>query len=140
MFHATINKTKKTLLAAAGIVSLILGVIGIFLPVLPTVPFILLAGFCFAQSSERLHTWLINHKMFGRIIRDFEAGNGIPRRVKVRAISLLWLSLIFSMWIVARPFAYFLLPLIGSGTTLYLWRLPEPPPLLDLPDKSAESS
>ena len=122
-----IQSTKRTLLAACGCIALALGVIGAFLPLLPTVPFILLAGFCFAQSSERLHNWLIHHKWFGRIIRDFEAGNGIPRRVKVRAISLLWVSLALSAWIVARPMLWGILGLIGLCTTIYLARLPEPP-------------
>lgn len=121
------QNTKRTLLAFAGILSLVLGVIGAFLPLLPTVPFILLAAFCFAQSSEKLHTWLINHRAFGRIIRDFEAGNGIPRRVKVRAITLLWISMGISAWIVARPMLWLVLALVGTGTTIYLWRLPEPP-------------
>lgn len=127
------QNTKRTLLAIGGLVSLILGVIGAFLPLLPTVPFILLAAFCFAQSSERLHTWLINHRVFGPIIRDFEAGNGIPRRVKVRAISLLWLSMGVSAWIVDRPTLWAVLALVGTCTTIYLWRLPEPPANLTNP-------
>ncbi len=121
--------TKRTLLTIGGCVSLGLGVLGAFLPLLPTVPFVLLAGFCFAQSSERLHSWLIHHRWFGQIIRDFEAGNGIPRRVKVRAISLLWLSMAISAWIVARPELWAVLGIVGTCTTIYLWRLPEPDPL-----------
>lgn len=122
-----VQTTKRTLLVIGGCISLALGVIGAFLPLLPTVPFILLAGFCFARSSEKLHLWLTTHPWFGRIIRDFEAGNGIPRRVKVRAISLLWLSLGFSAWITARPELWALLGFIGICTSTYLWRLPEPP-------------
>ncbi len=118
--------TKRTLLTIGGCVALGLGVLGAFLPLLPTVPFVLLAGFCFAQSSERLHTWLINHRWFGQINRDFEAGNGIPRRVKVRAISLLWLSMSISAWVVGRPELWAVLAIVGCGTTIYLWRLPEP--------------
>lgn len=118
--------TKRTLLAIGGCISLALGVIGAFLPLLPTVPFVLLAAFCFAQSSTRLHSWLINHRLFGRIIKDFEAGNGIPRRVKVRAITLLWASMVLSAWIVARPMLYVILATVGLCTSIYLWRLPEP--------------
>lgn len=125
------QSTKRTLLAVGGIISLVLGVIGAFLPLLPTVPFILLAAFCFAQSSQRLHTWLINHRVFGPIIRDFEAGNGIPRRVKVRAITLLWISMGISAWIVARPMLWGILAVVGTGTTIYLWRQPEPEQVLN---------
>jgi hypothetical protein len=121
-----LQNTKRTLLTLGGLLSLGLGIVGAFLPLLPTVPFVLLAAFCFAQSSERLHTWLVNHRAFGRIIRDFEAGNGIPRRVKVRAISLLWISMAISAWIVARPMLWGILALVGTCTTIYLWRLPEP--------------
>ncbi|MFN3236028.1 MAG: YbaN family protein [Pseudomonadales bacterium] len=121
-----LQHTKRTLLTLGGLLSLGLGIVGAFLPLLPTVPFVLLAAFCFAKSSERLHTWLVNHRAFGRIIRDFEAGNGIPRRVKVRAISLLWISMAISAWIVARPMLWGILALVGTCTTIYLWRLPEP--------------
>ena len=116
---------KRYVLIVSGISSLTLGVIGAFLPLLPTVPLVLLAAFCFARSSERLHTWLINHGSFGRIIRNFESGNGIPRRVKVRAIVVIWISMGISCWIVSRVALCIMLALIGLGVSVYLYRLPE---------------
>ena len=116
---------KRVLLMSAGCLSFALGVIGAFLPLLPTVPLVLLAGFCFARSSEKLHSWLLSHRYFGPIIRNFEAGNGIPRRVKVRAITVLWLSMGLSAWIVGRPMLILMLVTIGLATSTYLWRLPE---------------
>ncbi len=118
---------QRTLLILAGIVSLVLGVIGAFLPLLPTVPLVLLSGFCFARSSQRMHNWLLNHRLFGQIIRDFEAGNGVARRIKVRAIVLIWLSMGFSCWIMDRMMVCVILAVIGLAVSFNIWRLPEPP-------------
>lgn len=116
---------KNSLLILLGSLALVLGVIGAFLPLLPTVPLVLLAGFCFARSSRRLHDWLIGSRYFGAIIRNFEAGKGIPRRVKVRAIALLWISMIASILLVGRLTLALLLLCIGLAVSVYLWRLPE---------------
>lgn len=116
---------KRYLLISAGIVSLALGVIGAFLPLLPTVPLVLLAGFCFARSSERLHQWLLDHPAFGAIIRNFEAGNGVPRKVKIRAIALIWVSMGVSCWIVGRLELCIMLAVIGLAVSTYLYRMPE---------------
>src|SRR5690554_4587333 len=116
---------KRYLLIAAGILSLTLGVLGVFLPLLPTVPLVLLAGFCFARSSSRLHAWLLAHTTFGRIIQDFEAGNGVPRKVKCRAILIIWISMALSCWVVGRIELCFMLAVIGLAVSVYLYRLPE---------------
>ena len=89
------------------------------------VALVLLSGFCFARSSRRLHNWLINNRHFGVIIRNFESGKGLPRRVKVRAITVVWVSMGISCWIVARPLLCLLLATIGVGVSVYLWRFPE---------------
>jgi len=123
-----ITPLKHALLIVAGSISLALGVIGAFLPLLPTVPLVLLSGFCFARSSERLHTWLISNPHFGSIIRNFESGGEIPRRIKIRAITVIWISMIISAVIVARLPLVIMLAAIGSGVTFYLWRRPEPAP------------
>ena len=121
-----ITPLKHTLLILIGILSLVLGVIGAFVPLLPTVPLVLLSGFCFARSSERLHSWLINNPHFGAIIRNFEAGRGIPRNVKIRAIVVVWLSMTVSAIIVARLPLVVMLAAIGAGVSIFLWRQPEP--------------
>lgn len=123
-----ITPLKHTLLIIAGCLSLAIGVIGAFIPLLPTVPLVLLSGFCFARSSERLHTWLINNPHFGSIIRNFESGGEIPRRVKIRAITVIWISMTVSALIVARLPLVIMLAVIGSGVTIYLWTRPEPTP------------
>lgn len=111
-------------LIICGMLSLVLGVIGAFVPLLPTVPLVLLAGFCFARSSEKLHTWLINNRHFGAIIRNFEAGRGIPRKVKIRAIVTVWVSMGISCWIVDRLVLCLMLACIGAAVSIYIWRQP----------------
>jgi uncharacterized membrane protein YbaN (DUF454 family) len=73
-----ISESKRRVLVALGYVSLAVGVIGVFLPLLPTTPFVLLAAFFFSKGSERLHRWLIGHPRFGCYIRDWEAEQVIP--------------------------------------------------------------
>ncbi|WP_163847916.1 YbaN family protein [Pseudooceanicola aestuarii] len=75
----------RLLWAVFGFTALALGGLGIALPLLPTVPFLLLATFCFARSSERLHNWLINHEKLGPPIRDWQENGAISRRAKVLA-------------------------------------------------------
>ena len=117
---------KKSLLVAGGLIALLLGVIGIFVPLLPTVPLVLLSGYCFARSSGRLHNWLLTHPMFGRIIRDFESGRGVSRVIKVRAILLIALSMGISAWLIGKPLVWAILAGVGGAVSLYIWRLPEP--------------
>lgn len=115
---------KRALLLSLGWLGVVLGVVGIFLPIMPTTPFILLAAWCFAQSSPRFHQWLCNHKHLGLIVRSWEDGNGLPRKVRNRVIFLLWFSLCFSTallqnWLIGLVFFS-----IGAGVTLYLMQQP----------------
>ena len=76
---------------------LVLGLIGIALPILPTTPFLLLAAFCYARSSKRFYDWLLNHRWFGEYIRDYQEGRGIPLKAKVMGLSLLWFTIMLSV-------------------------------------------
>lgn len=82
----------RVALMTVGVVSLVLGVVGIFVPVLPTTPFLLLSAACFVRSSNRLHTWLVNHRHLGPHISGFTTGTGIPLRSKIIALTTMWLS------------------------------------------------
>lgn len=115
---------KRHALTAAGFISLGLGILGIFLPLLPTVPLVLLAAACFARSSPRFHQWILAHPNFGPIIRQYQSGQGIPQRVKVRAIIIIWLSMLLSMYLIAQWWAVLLLSTIGVCVTIYLLKLP----------------
>jgi uncharacterized membrane protein YbaN (DUF454 family) len=112
----------KHLLNVIGILAVLLGILGIFLPLLPTTPFLLLASACFARGSKPLHNWLLNHRVFGDYLRNFEEGNGIPLKAKVVATALLWGSLAWSIShfdLIALRLA---LATIGTAVTVYLWK------------------
>lgn len=92
------NIIIKYLLLFAGVISLILGVIGVFLPVLPTTPFLLLAALCFSKSSDKFYHWLINNKIFGEYIRDYREKKGITLTNKIIALSVLYVGIGYSIY------------------------------------------
>ncbi len=94
------KSTYRYIWIGLGIVFVIIGTIGIVLPLLPTTPFLLLAATCFSKGSKRFYDKLINHKILGPYIRDYKSGKGIPIRVKVTSITLLWLGILFSAVVV----------------------------------------
>lgn len=110
----------KIVLNIIGSVCVVLAIFGIFLPLLPTTPFLLLASACFARGSERLHGWLLRNKTFGPLIADFEQGRGIPRRAKATALIMLWLSLAWSASRMVNPILIGVLAVVGVGVTTYL--------------------
>ena len=85
----------KTLYIALGTLSLALGILGIFLPLLPTTPFLLLTAALYFKSSPRLYNWLLNHKHLGPYIRNFRENKAIPLRAKIISISLMWITMLF---------------------------------------------
>ncbi|WP_421681546.1 YbaN family protein [Stutzerimonas urumqiensis] len=94
------NPILRYAVLAIGWLAVALGVIGIFLPVVPTTPFLLLAAACFVRSSRRFYDWLVNHPWLGRWLRDYLEGNGIPLRGKIYAIVTMWISIGISCWLV----------------------------------------
>lgn len=111
-------------LLGAGILATALAVLGIFLPLLPTVPLLLLAAACFARSSERVHRWLLEHRHLGPIIHDYLDGSGIPRRARATSLCLIWITIPVSFLLVPLPWVRVLLIAVGLGVTVYLMRLP----------------
>ena len=99
------NPAARYALQAIGWLSVALGVMGIFLPVLPTTPFLLLAAACFMRSSRRFYLWLVNHRQLGPWIVDYLEGQGIPLKGKVYAIGLMWSSIALSCFLVPQPWA-----------------------------------
>lgn len=98
------QKIKKILYVSVGIVSLTVGIIGIFLPLLPTTCFVLLAAFCFSKGSDRLHDWMLNHKKFGPSIRDWRAHGVIKVPVKCWASLMIFVSGL-TLWMIPNvPF------------------------------------
>lgn len=114
----------RYLLIGAGWCCVTLGILGIFLPLLPTTIFLLMATWCFARSSERFHHWLISHAKLGPILRSWQNNTGITPAIRNRALAMLWLSLLVSMAIVTTWWLVLLLSVIGCGVSIYLLRLP----------------
>lgn len=82
---------KKYVYFALGLISLSLGAVGSFFPVLPTVPFLMLAAFCFARSSEKVHSWFLGTRLYKENLADFAAGKGMTRKTKVRIMAVVTL-------------------------------------------------
>ncbi|MBQ8421247.1 MAG: YbaN family protein [Bacteroidales bacterium] len=96
----------RLLLAALGLLSLGLGILGIFLPVLPTTPLLLLAAALFFRSSPRLYDWLLEHPKLGPYIKNFREHKAIPLKIKVLSVSLVWLTLLNCAIFVADHWAF----------------------------------
>ena len=111
------------LLLGLGFVAI--GVAGIFLPVLPTTPFMLLAAACFARSSERFYHWLLNHRIFGHTVREWQQHRSIPRRTKWFAIITMAATLTVSVvFFVPHAALQVTLALFGVVLAIYLYRIP----------------
>lgn len=123
--ESPVSPLLRSLLVGAGVVSLMLGIIGVVLPVLPTTPFVLLAAACFARSSRRFHAMLLQNRIFGPLIREWEQHRSIPRRTKLWAISLMSLTLGSSIvFFVQPPLLKLLLAAMGLGVAVWLYRIP----------------
>ena len=89
---------QRVLWGAAGGLALLLGLVGIFLPVLPTTPFVLLAAFCLSRSSSRAEQWLLNHPRLGPMVRDWRQRRAIPLRAKQLAWVMMAASSVWAWW------------------------------------------
>jgi len=115
------NNFIKGILIVTGTTLVGLGILGIFLPLLPTTPFLLLAAVCYAKSSQRFYDWLLGNKWFGKYIKNYREGNGIPLKIKIFSVSLLWLTILFSViFIVKIIFVRILLIIIAIGVSIHI--------------------
>ncbi len=90
---------KRILLISAGMISVAVGVIALFIPLVPTTPFLLLAAACFIRSSEQFYNWLINHRWFGPYIRNYREKGGMTRRHKITTLVTLWGGILISTFV-----------------------------------------
>ncbi len=113
---------KKNLYIAAGSLSLVLGIIGIFVPILPTTPFLLLTAWLWLRSSQKLYDWLMSHRKLGRYIKDYMEDKTVPAKVKVYTLVLLWASMLFCIFyfLSGRIWLQFLLMSIAIGVSLHV--------------------
>jgi uncharacterized membrane protein YbaN (DUF454 family) len=123
--HEHGSPVVRALFFAAGVVALVLGVVGAFLPVLPTTPFILLAATCFARSYRPFHEWLLGHRLFGPIIDEWHRHRSIPYRTKLLAIATMAVGLGTSIvFFVQPPWLQLALAVGGVGLAVWLYRIP----------------
>jgi len=116
---------QRLLWGAAGVLALAAGIVGIFLPLLPTTPFVLLAAFCFSRGSERCERWLVEHPRFGPMVLDWRANRAVPLRAKQLATVMMLIGSAWSAWVLPR--LNWLPPLFCSVVALWLWQLPTAP-------------
>jgi uncharacterized membrane protein YbaN (DUF454 family) len=121
-----IHRARRWLWLCLAYLFLGLGIIGIVLPGLPTTPFVLLAAYCAARGSKRLHDWLLGHRLYGRMIRDWQESGAVSRKAKYWAIGTMSAcALIFFLtaprwWMAATGTA------IMAVVATWLWLRPEP--------------
>jgi len=115
------EKLKRKLLIIAGTISTAIGIIGIFVPILPTTPFLLLAAACYLRSSPRFYHWLVNNRFFGIYIRNYLQGRGMPLKIKIFTILLLWLTITCSIVFAVQALVIrVILLIIAAGVTIHI--------------------
>jgi len=114
---------KLLLLNVLGFLFLGIGAVGIFMPLLPTTPFVILAAMCFSYGNRKFYMWLKRTPFFGTFVAHFEEKQGIPMSLKIKSIVFVWVSLAISMVMLQAVWAYILLSVIGTGVTVHLLML-----------------
>ena len=115
------NPVVRWILISAGVLLIAIGIVGVFLPILPTTIFFILAAWCFARSSEKFYHWVHNNKLFGRYITDYRAGKGMTVKSKVISIFVLWAGILISaLFLTENMYVRILLMFIAVGVTWHL--------------------
>lgn len=118
------NPVLRFLLIVVGTLCLFLAILGVFLPILPTTPFLLLAAACYVRSSESFYHWLVGNRFLGDYILQYRRGDGIPKKSLVRAILLLWATIALSLFFTESLAPKIILPVIALGVSFFLLSLP----------------
>ena len=114
---------KQRLLIIGGTLSLGLGVLGMFVPVLPTTPFLLLTAYCYLRSSKRLYDWLMRHRILGNYIKNYLEYRAVSARAKAISLIGLWASLCISFILVPSTPVRLILVLVGVGVSIHILTL-----------------
>ena len=117
------KQLKKTGLILLGLISLTTGIIGIFLPVLPTTPLLLLASWCFLNSSEKLYRWLMTHPIFGYPIFLYREKQAVHKKTKINALIFLWIGIGISIALVDNSKVDILLLIILIAVSIHIIKL-----------------
>lgn len=115
---------RRLVYFGTGCVSVVLGVIGIFVPLWPTTCFLLLAAWCFARSSQRAERWLHENRLFGRYLADYRERGVVSPRVRITSVVTLWIFIGVSAVVLREVWVAALLVLIAGSVTLHLYSLP----------------
>jgi hypothetical protein len=119
------SSLKKAIFIVAGTISLGLGAVGVFLPILPTTPFLLLSAACYYKGSERMHLWLLSNKLFGSYIRNYREGKGISPKGKILTLFLLWATICYSIFFLVNILMFqIILSAIAIAVTVHVTTLP----------------
>ena len=111
----------RPLLIVAGTIFVGLAILGIFLPILPTTPFLLLAAACYARSSQRFYYWLLNNRWFGIYIKNYRQKKGMPLKIKILTVALLWLTIMVSVIFAVQSLAVrVILIIIAIGVSWHI--------------------
>lgn len=113
----------KIVFNVIGTIAVALAILGVFLPLLPTTPFLLLASACYLRGSPRMRRWLLANPLFGEHLRNIEEKRGIPLKAKIVALLLMWASMLFSASIVEPLPLKLMLLVIAAGVSVYLIRM-----------------
>ena len=114
----------RVLFIGLGSLFVAIGVLGVFLPLLPSTVFFLLAAACYARGSERAHNWLMTNRFFGRYLRNYSEHRGATLHTKIVTIAMLWAGLALSAYLVTPPlWVYAILAAVGVGVTAHLLHL-----------------
>jgi uncharacterized protein len=114
------SRLKRALYFSFGTICLILGIFGIILPILPTTPFLLLATAAYFRSSEKAYNAMLNNRVFGKYIRNYREGKGLPVRVRIFTITFLWITIIISMIIIGVLWIILTLIVIGLIVSIHV--------------------
>lgn len=115
---------KRGFLVTAGTLSMGVGIAGIFVPLLPATPFLLVAAACYVRSSNRLYRWLLTNRVTSSYIANYRAGKGIPARTKALSIGVLWITLAVSALMVQIWWIWLILGAVAVGVPLFILSLP----------------
>ena len=115
---------KRKLLLIAGTLLTVLGIIGIVVPVLPTTPFLLLAAACYIRSSQKFYDWLLNNRILGTYINNYIQGKGMPLKIKLFTISLLWITIgLSSAFFIQSVVIKVIFFVIAAGVSAHIIRI-----------------
>lgn len=115
------NQIIRIILIVTGTISLAIAIVGIFIPLLPTTPFLLITAACYARSSDRFYNWLLCNKLLGNYIKNYREGKGIALNIKIITLSFLWTTIIFSaLFVVSTLMIRIILIVIAIGVTVHI--------------------